>query len=101
MNISFFEVAELELDDAFKHYESIQQGLGFRFISEVEFSIARIIKFPNSYAEIGGLSHRCLVHKFPYGLIYQYLETQQEILVVAISHLHRKPEYWLNRLKTQ
>ena len=97
MKVNFLKVAETELDDAFEYYESMQSGLGFRFLTEVELAKARITKFPVSYEGIGKYSRRCLVQKFPYGLIYQYVELQNEILIVAVSHLHRKPEYWSER----
>ncbi len=96
MNISFLKVAQLELDEAFEYYESAQEGLGFRFQAEVENAISRIEKFPNMYQEIGRYSRRCLVHKFPYGVIYQ-VRPPNQILVVAIAHLHRKPDYWYSR----
>ncbi len=47
--------------------------------------------------EIGNYSRRCLVQKFPYGIIYQCTEHKKEILIVAISHLHRVPDYWSDR----
>ena len=97
MKVNFLKVAEAELDDAFEYYESVQRSLGFRFLTEVELAKARITKFPLSYEGIGKYSRRCLVQKFPYGLIYQYIEAQKEILIVAVSHLHRKPEYWSER----
>ena len=97
MKVTFLKVAEAELDDAFKYYESVQSGLGFRFLTEVERSKARVIRFPFSYEEIGKYSRRCLVQKFPYGIIYQYMEIKKEILIVAVSHLHRMPDYWSDR----
>ena len=97
MKVTFLKVAEAELDDAFKYYESVQSGLGFRFLTEVERSKTRIIRFPFSYEEIGKYSRRCLVQKFPYGIIYQYMEIKKEILIVAVSHLHRMPDYWSDR----
>jgi len=66
VKITFFKIAEVELDDAFKYYESVQNGLGFRFLTEVELSKTRISKFPFSYEEIGKYSRRCLINKFPY-----------------------------------
>lgn len=97
MKVTFLKLAEKELDDAFAYYESVQRGLGFRFLAEVQLSKNRITSFPLSYEKIGKYSHRCLVQKFPYGLIYQYIETKKEILIIAVSHLHRKPEYWSKR----
>jgi len=97
MKINFLKVAEKELDRAFEYYETVQNNLGFRFLSEVEQAQKRIIQFPHSYIKIGKYSRRCLVHKFPYGIIYQHLEQQSEILIVAIAHLHQEPYYWSRR----
>ena len=46
---------------------------------------------------LDGDIRRALVKQFPYGVIYS--EEQQEILIIAVMHLHRKPEYWRNRTK--
>ncbi len=97
MKVTFLKIAEAELDDAFEYYESVQSSLGFRFLTEAELSIARIQQFPFSYEEIGNYSRRCLVQKFPYGIIYQYTEYKKEVLIVAVSHLHRVPDYWSDR----
>ncbi|MEL6710899.1 MAG: type II toxin-antitoxin system RelE/ParE family toxin, partial [Pseudomonadota bacterium] len=97
MKISFLKIAQSELDDAFDYYESTQKGLGFRFQSEVANAISRITQFPKIYQAIGRYSHRCLIHKFPYGIIYQIRGRSNQILVVAIAHLHRKPDYWYSR----
>ena len=97
MKVSFLRPAEKELDEAFKYYESVQVGLGLKFQAEVAHSLSRIVGQPLSYQEIGKYSHRCLVHKFPYGVIYQYKEIQKKIIVVCIAHLHREPDFWASR----
>jgi len=33
---------------------------------------------------------------FPYGILYSLLD--QDIVVVAVMHLHRKPDYWEKRV---
>jgi len=35
--------------------------------------------------------------RFPYGVIYQISE--DEVLIVAIMQLNRKPNYWQSRIK--
>lgn len=97
MKVTFLEPAATELDNAINFYEAQQHKLGFRFESEVEQSVARIAKFPESYQEMGKYSRRCLVHKFPYSVIYIYKKKMSEIVIIAIANLHRKPEYWLSR----
>ncbi len=97
MKITFLKLAEKELGDAVEHYESEQLGLGIRFQAEVARSLSRIVGQPLSYQQIGKYSRRCLIHKFPYGVIFQYKEAPEEILVVCIAHLHRRPDYWVSR----
>lgn len=97
MKIEFLKPAQIELDDAFDYYESQLLDLGYRFQSEIRLSLSRIISYPKSYQKIGKYSRRCLVQKFPYSIIFQYIENKQMIVVVAIAHLHRRPDYWLSR----
>ncbi len=97
MKITFLKPAEKELDDAVEYYESEQEGLGIRFQAEVARSLSRIVRQPLSYQEIGKYSRRCLVHKFPYGVIFHYKVASEEILVVCIAHLHRRPDFWVSR----
>ena len=34
--------------------------------------------------------------KIPYGVIYT--KRGEEIIIIAMANLHRKPDYWKNRL---
>jgi mRNA-degrading endonuclease RelE of RelBE toxin-antitoxin system len=40
---------------------------------------------------------RCRLRRFPYGLIYAIDEG--DILIVAVAHTHRRPDYWRDRMK--
>lgn len=97
MKVSFLKVAEAELDDAVADYELEQPGLGARFRSEVSRSLQRIIDFPTAYQSFGPRTRRCLIAKFPYGIIYSHDSLHNELLIVAIAHLHRRPDYWISR----
>jgi len=83
LNIVFLEPAELELDEAVIYYNNEQPNLGERFYLEIQKS-----NYPESYQKLSARSRRCLVAKFPYGIIYQYRKEENTILVVAIAHLH-------------
>ena len=98
MEIRLLEIAETELDEAVIFYNSEKPGLGAEFIVEFVNSLDRIKAYPKAWNPFTQNTRRCQLRRFPYGIVYQILET--EILVVAISHLHREPGYWQERLTT-
>ena len=80
------------MDESFAYYESKRLGLGKDFIDEVYNAVKRIADNPMAWAELSKRTRRCLVSRFPFGIIYQIRD--HEILVLAVAHLHRKPGYW-------
>jgi len=72
-------------------------GLGDAFLLEAIAAIERIRQFPDAWHPLGENVRRCRLRGFPYGLIYHADETG--VLVVAVAHTHRRPEYWRDRLK--
>lgn len=97
MKIKFLTVAEKELSGAIEYYNEKQTGLGFEFSDEVKRTIERIIQFPDAWTLLSKKSRRCLLNRFPYGVIYQ--KREDLILIVAIMHLHQDPKKWKIRLK--
>lgn len=96
MEIRFLDVARQELDEAVEYFNSESDGRGDQFLLEVLDVLARVRQFPNAWHLYTENSRRCLTRRFPYGVVYQILPS--EILVVAVTHLHRKPGYWLDRI---
>ncbi len=96
MEVNFLPLAQQELDDTFQYYEYQQKNLGSRFIHEVLNSIELIRYYPKGWHPMTQNSRRCLVKNFPYGIIYQI--KSDYILIIAIANLHRKPNYWINRI---
>lgn len=48
------------------------------------------------YRVVEASIHQCRIIRFPYGIIYRLKEDQIEI--IAIMHLHRRPGYWKMRV---
>src|SRR5688572_28423538 len=96
MNVRFLVPAGQELEDAFEWYEDQMPKLGDKFLGAVDEAIHRIVAWPSANRNVGGHLRRCLIHRFPYGLIYRVVE--QTLVIVAVAHLHRKPFYWTNRI---
>jgi toxin ParE2 len=91
------KAAQQELDEAFVYYESQVPGLGSEFIEEFEKAAQRIEQFPEAWHPFSSHTRRCQLNRFPYGIIYHFDETG--VVILAIAHLHRKPNYWRERLK--
>ena len=97
MTIRFLEVAEIELDQAVQWYNAQAPGLGDAFLIEVLSAADRIAQLPQAWHPLGEGLRRCRLSRFPYGLIYAI--ENGDVLVLAVAHLHRRPEYWRDRLK--
>jgi plasmid stabilization system protein ParE len=86
--------AEKDLTLIHEWYEIASLGLGTRFITCVDASLALIERFP----EIGPVFHleyrRLLIRKFPYGIFYIF--RPEFISVGAVFHLSRDPD-WIKR----
>jgi len=88
-------LAEKELNDAIDYYESCARNLGLEFLDEVEDSFNSISSSPSTWAAAADTCQRFLLKRFPYAVIYREEKTVIEIL--AISHNHRRPKYWVER----
>jgi len=98
MRVILHSEAAAELQDAFFWYESKAANLGHDLLDEVEEGMKRIRETPDTwplYAKAFGV-RRFLIHRFPFGILYRM--ANNEIQIVAIMHLRRKPGYWMKRL---
>ena len=96
MKVRFLLPAQAEVDDAVLWYDSQTQGLGLQFLDDLDRAIRRIVAFPLSHADIEEDLRRCLLSRFPYGIIYGL--DFGTVVIVAVAHLHREPRYWIDRL---
>ena len=93
--VRLLQPAEQEMYDAAAYYESRVPGLGAAFLDKIESAVADIAESPQRWPVIESDIRRRLIHRFPYGLFYRV--DPDEIVVLAVAHLHRRPTYWLGR----
>lgn len=96
MRTEFLNPAKRELAEAIAYYNQESEGLGYRFAAEVKRTLSRISQHPYAWTPISNRARRCRTSGFPYGVIYQVREDM--ILIVAVMHLHRRPDSWKSRL---
>lgn len=94
--IIFLPGATEEMNEAANYYESQASGLGTDYLSEVERAVASISESPMTWPKIERELRRRLVQRFPFGILY-YIESD-EIVIVAVAHLRRRPGYWKKRI---
>jgi toxin ParE2 len=97
VTVRLLEIAEIELDQAVHWYGAQAPGLGEAFLIEVLSAADRIVRFPEAWHPLGEGVRRCRLSRFPYGLIYTI--DSGNILVLAVAHLHRRPDHWRDRLQ--
>jgi hypothetical protein len=92
MTYRFTAAANAEMAAALKYYEEAASGLGAKFLDEVEAGINRVLSMPLAWKPLSRRTRRCLLRRFPFGIIYQI--RGDEILVVSVMDLRRDPERW-------
>ena len=97
MKLTFHPEARIELELAVDYYEKQQTKIALKFLGEVYSTIKRISEFPKAFPELSTNTRKCLTNRFPFAVIYQV--KPNEIFIVGITHLARKPGYWKERLK--
>ena len=97
MTYRYNEVAELELNEAAQFYENRARGLGLEFLDEVDAGITRILGAPLLWPDEGDGVRRYRIRRFPYGLFYR-MTGPDEVEIVAVADLRRKPGYWRDRV---
>jgi len=97
--LRFHPSAETEMIDAAAWYEAQEIGLGKRFLTSVQDALNRIQINPLLYPTIEEDVRCCLTKTFPYEVLFRV--RSDCILVIAVMHLHRDPDYWRNRKSKQ
>ncbi len=70
MKVIFTRIAERELEDSVRYYELEFPGLGKKFKDSVRKAVKRIVDYPEVWSVERGEVRKCLLHKFPYKLLY-------------------------------
>lgn len=94
--------AEAEIEEMVRWYERRREGLGALVLAELDDAFRRISErplaaslLPSLPAELG--VRRVLLNRFPY--FVAYVARSESIHIVAVGHQHRRPGYYLRRVR--
>lgn len=94
--VVFLSPAQEEMTAAARYYQTQSIGLGTQFLAEAERTIAAIASHPRAAPKVQQDIRRRLLKRFPFGVLY--IATADEIVILAVMHLRRRPGYWQDRL---
>jgi toxin ParE1/3/4 len=95
--------AAREVDAIIDWYEEQRSGLGTEFFAQLRRDLQNITENPRMGPPWPGARARALdvrrfiMERFPFAL--PYVLREDLVVVLAISHVRRRPGYWLERAK--
>lgn len=95
MELFYHEEAFAEYQNAVLYYKNLSAEYSKRFVRSVEYAISLIREQPTAFTKISKNIRRCILFSFPYSIFYTLLENK--IVIIAIAHQKRRPEYWKRR----
>ena len=95
MRFEFSPQATAEFEDGEHYYEAQVPGLGNRFRKDIQQALRRLRRWPLAAPVERGDIRRLILSRFPYKLLYSV--EADRIYVIAVAHLHRAPDYWVDR----
>jgi len=95
--VRFLATAEQELLNGALYYDRLAPGLGAEFLDAVDAAAEGIREAPELWPVLRDETRRRMLRRFPYALLYRI--EPDAIVVVAVMHLRRRPDYWTDRIR--
>jgi len=90
-----------EIADAVEWYRAIDPELGQRINGEIYQTIEHARDAPLHYRKIYKNYRRAICRNFPYKVVFEILESQKAVHIVAVMHQSRHPGIWKKRLESE
>lgn len=91
------DFAQQEFYNIVTYYKQFDQRLSSDFIREFDQAVNQLITFPKAGNPYLHDTRRIILDRFPYAIIYKVYD-KSVIVVHAVMHMKRKPDYWQERL---
>jgi len=95
-SVELHEEAAADYDAAFDWYLKRSPDAARAFDAEFQRALAEIEQAPKRWARDSDHTHRFLLRRFPYVVIYRE-QGLTKLQILAVAHTSRKPEYWKER----
>ena len=95
--VKFVAAARREFLAEVFYYNKEESGLGARFSAAVEAATTRALAFPLVGAPASKNTRRVFVKDFPFAVVYR--PDTDGIIIFALAHHSRRPDYWQSRIQ--
>ena len=96
MRLLYRPLVEAEVTEVFDYLENIRDGLGDRFLADLEKLYGRLTALPESCREVLPRVRQATLLTFPYAVYYTIVGDTIE--VIAVVHFARHPNVWRTRV---
>ncbi len=94
-NVIICSAAEVDFTESLKWYAERSIEAANDFDAEFNRAITQITADPERFPMCDARHRYFLLRRFPFRIIFRI--TNSEILVVAVAHSSRSPDYWTSR----
>ena len=96
MKLEFHPSTAFDVNQAVSYYERQRPGLGSDLRGELDAALVRIVENPLSFPVFETLIRRCIVHRFPYSVLFR-VQSDDTVRVLVVRHHKRRPQFGLGR----
>lgn len=96
MKIEYHPLTTTDLNKAVAYYNRQKPGLGDELRTEVYASIEKVLAGPTQFSIVSKGIRRCLVHRFPYSVLFRII-SPNTLRVLVLRHHRRHPDFGLRR----
>ena len=88
-------LAKGEILAAKRWYRARSPEAAHDFAVEVRAAVRRVAENPFSYGIRFHEFRQCIVHRFPFAVVYRIMD--EHVRIEAVAHASREPGYWQRR----
>lgn len=105
MNLRVHPEVDGEVEAAVNYLNAERPNAGHQFFAEYQVHLQRILGDPWSLPKLETAPRRLdirrtLIRRYHYLVIFE-MRSDDEILVLAVAHGSRRPNYWMKRRRTK
>ena len=94
-NVIFCSAAEVDYTESLKWYAERSLEAANDFDAELDRAISQIAAGPERFPMCDQRHRYFLLRRFPFRIIYRIVAS--DVVVIAVPHGSRSPDYWANR----